>query len=172
MAPSRPSRRFVTLSDSPPRLVELWRQRSLTRHCAAARTDQDDDEAVLVVHHLSDHAEQPLHELAALREPLREERVRVDLDELAVCIPTARCEPEQRCLASKLRTARTAGSPASVPGLGTASSCRCPAARAAAPVWQRLVQHCALSIHRSAHLFHATTFRSTFASEKRSVVAM
>jgi len=54
---------------------------------ARRRTDKNDDKAALVVDHVGDLRKEPLHELARLGEPLAEERVRVDLNELARGVP-------------------------------------------------------------------------------------
>ena len=49
-------------------------------------TNHHDNKRVLVVYHLVHRREELLNELAGLREPLREEGMRVDFDDLSISI--------------------------------------------------------------------------------------
>ena len=68
--------------------------------------DEHADEGVAVVEDLADPREEAHHHLAALGEPLREERVRVHLDELPLRVRAA--QPDRELLRERLAERRLA----------------------------------------------------------------
>lgn len=100
MAPARAAVRLSTSSVLRNRQPGPRAERSGERH-----TNEDDNEAALVVDHVSDLGEQALDELARLGEPLAEERVRVDLDQLARRVPV----PVTQSVEAVLTPVRTGG---------------------------------------------------------------
>lgn len=132
-----PARAAVKLSTSSACRARPEGEVSLARPSTSGgqerRTDQHHDETRLVLDHLGHGRKQLLDELARLGEPLGEERVRVDLDQLAVRIPVRGGESGQRQLACTVncskrpREARRTGSRggwrASAPVRGRATSC-------------------------------------------------
>ena len=64
--------------------------------------DEDADERPRVVHQVLDHLEHLLHQLAGLGEPLAEERMTVDLDQVAV-VEARAAVPDAQLVRQSLR---------------------------------------------------------------------